>query len=211
MNGSSQKMKAMPLLDRIHSKMQETLKRKGKISLALSGGSSPVALYEELSTYDFDWSKVTLTLIDDRQVDANHPDSNQLLISRTMRQNNAIAAHFIPLEKWSEDRIPDIAILGMGVDGHFASLFPSMLDQPEAFYPGVKPAILRTEPEGHPKHNRITMNLAMILSIPFRILLVIGAEKEAVLSDSRNGRDLPITRLLQHDGTQVITESLYNA
>ena len=201
-------MKAMTLLDLIHTKLQETLKRKGKVSLALSGGSSPVALYEELSTYDLDWSKVTLTLIDDRQVDADHPDSNQLLISQTLRQHNAIAAHFIPLDKWPEDRIPDIAILGMGVDGHFASLFPSMLDQPEAFHPGWKPAILRTGPEGHPKHNRITMNLAMILSIPFRILLVIGAEKEAVLSVARNGTDLPITRLLQHDGTQIITESL---
>ena len=53
---------------------------------------------------------------------------------------------------------------------------------------------------------RITMNLAMILTIPFRILLVIGAEKEAVLS-AAPGTDLPITRLLQHDGTQIITES----
>ena len=81
----------MTLLDLIHTKMQETLTSKGKVSLALSGGSSPVALYEELSTYDLDWSKVTLTLIDDRQVDADHPDSNQLLISQTLRQHNAIA------------------------------------------------------------------------------------------------------------------------
>ena len=197
----------MTLLDRIHDKMQETLKRKSEVNLALSGGSSPITLYEELSTYDFDWSKVTLTLIDDRQVAADHPDSNQLLISQKMRQNKASEARFIPLDKWPEDRIPDIAILGMGVDGHFASLFPSMLDQPEAFYPRWKPAILRTGPEGHPKYNRITMNLAMILSIPFRILLVIGAEKEAVLSVARNGTDLPITRLLRHDGTQIITES----
>ena len=206
-HGCTQKMKAMTLIDRIHKEMQETLTRKGEVSLALSGGSSPVALYDELSGHDLDWSKVTLTLIDDRQVTADHPDSNQLLIARTMRQNNARAADFIPLEEWREEHIPDIAILGMGTDGHFASLFPSMLDQPEAFNPAGKPAILKTGPEGNPKHNRITMNLAMILAIPFRILLVIGAEKQAVLSAARNGTDLPITRLLQHDGTQIITES----
>ena len=205
-HGCTQKMKAMTLIDRIHKEMQETLTRKGEVSLALSGGSSPVALYDELSGHDLDWSKVTLTLIDDRQVAADHPDSNQLLIARTMRQNNARAADFIPLEEWREEHIPDIAILGMGTDGHFASLFPSMLDQPEAFNPAGKPAILKTGPEGNPKHNRITMNLAMILAIPFRILLVIGAEKQAVLSAARNGTDLPITRLLQHDGTQIITE-----
>ena len=205
-NGSTRKMKAMTLIDLIHSQMQENLNRTGGVSLALSGGSSPVSLYQGLSERDLDWSNVTLTLIDDRQVSADHPDSNQLLIARTMRQNNASAAHFIPLADWPEDHIPDIAILGMGTDGHFASLFPSMLDQAEAFNPAAKPAILKTGPEGSPKHNRITMNLAMILAIPFRTLLVIGAEKQAVLSAARSGTDLPITRLLQHDGTQIITE-----
>ena len=107
----------MTLLDLIHTKMQETLTSQGKVSLALSGGSSPVAIYEELSTYDLDWSKVTLTLIDDRQVDADHPDSNQLLIARTMRQHNASAAHFIPFTNGLTIASPILPSF-MGTDGH---------------------------------------------------------------------------------------------
>lgn len=206
--GFDRKMRAMKPIDLMQNEMAQNLGKKGKVSLALSGGSSPVELYRLLSSVEFDWAKVSITLIDDRLVPADHPDSNQRLIAETLRQNNAAEAAFIPLEDWPDNKIADIAVLGMGSDGHFASLFPSMLDQSQAFDPGAPPAIIRTPPEGIPKHPRITMNLAMIRAIPCRILLVVGAEKQALLLTARSDTDLPISRLLEHDGTHIFTESV---
>lgn len=206
--GFDRKMRAMKPIDLMQNEMAETLAAKGKVSLALSGGSSPVDLYRLLSSVEFDWARVSITLIDDRLVPADHPDSNQQLIAKTLRQNNAADAVFIPLEDWPDNEIADIAVLGMGSDGHFASLFPSMLDQSQAFDPAAHPAIIRTPPQGIPKHPRITMNLAMIRAIPCRILLVVGAEKQALLSAARSTTDLPISRLLEPDGTHIFTESV---
>ena len=201
-------MRAMKPIDLMQNEMAETLAAKGKVSLALSGGSSPVDLYRLLSSVEFDWARVSITLIDDRLVPADHPDSNERLITKTLRQNNAADAVFIPLEDWPDNEIADIAVLGMGSDGHFASLFPSMLDQSQAFDPAAHPAIIRTPPQGIPKHPRITMNLAMIRAIPCRILLVVGAEKQALLSAARSTTDLPISRLLEPDGTHIFTGSV---
>lgn len=207
-NGFDQEMRAMKPIDLILNGMAQNLVKKGKVSLALSGGSSPVELYQLLSSVEFDWAKVSITLIDDRLVPADHPDSNQRLIAETLRQNNAADAAFIPLADWPDNEIADIAVLGMGSDGHFASLFPSMLDQSQAFDPAAHPAIIRTPPQGIPKHSRITMNLAMIRAIPCRILLVVGAEKQALLSAARSNTDLPISRLLENDGAHIFTESV---
>ena len=201
-------MKQMQLIDRIHDVMARRLAEKGEVSLALSGGSSPVRLYQDMSTLDLNWADVTVTLIDDRQVPANHADSNQRLISETLLTDRARQATFIPLENWPVDRIPDIAVLGMGTDGHFASLFPSMLDQAEAFDPDASPAVIKTGPEGNPRHERITMTMAMILAIPFRVMLALDEEKQAVLKAAMDGEDLPISRLFAHDGTEIITEGV---
>ncbi len=60
---------------------------------------------------------------------------------------------------------------------------------------------MTTPPMGNPLHPRVTMNLAMILAIPDRVLMVIGDEKKTVLQQAKNSQDLPITRLLAHQGT----------
>jgi 6-phosphogluconolactonase len=112
------------------------------------------------------------------------------------------------LQDWQSGHFPDIAILGMGTDGHFASLFPAMMDDERAFDLAADPAVITTAPMGHPLCARITMNLSMILAIPNRVLMVVGEEKKAVLSAALNGEDLPITRLLAHDGTQIYHERI---
>ena len=206
--GLIRKMNLMPLLDQIKTALSEALAEKGAVCMAVSGGSSPVALYQALSQVELDWASVTITLIDDRRVPSDHPDSNQRLIEETLLQHKAAAAHFVPLEAWPEQSIPDIAILGMGGDGHFASLFPAMMESGEGFDPKAEPAILTTEPQGNPSHPRITMSLSMILAIPFRVLMVIGDEKKDVLAAAQSGQDLPITRLLAYDGTTIVTERI---
>ena len=198
----------MTLIDTITAQLSERLQTQDRVSIALSGGSSPVALYEGLSKKDLDWPRVDVTLIDDRDVPLDHPDSNQKLIAETLLQNKASQANFIPLQDWPEGQVPDIGVLGMGTDGHFASLFPAMLEEDMAFDAKAKPCVMTTPPMGNPLHPRVTMNLAMILAIPDRVLMVIGDDKKTVLQQAENGQDLPITRLLAHHGTNVTHERI---
>ena len=198
----------MTLIDDIASALGDRIDRNGKVSLALSGGSSPALLYQGLSACDLDFARVTVTLIDDRLVPSGHDDSNQKLIREMFLKDRAMAAQFIPLQDWPADQVPDIGILGMGVDGHFASLFPSMIDDGAAFDAEADPAIITTAPMGKPLHPRITMNLPMILAIPCRVLMVIGEEKKAVLHEALNGADLPVARLLAHGGTRITHERI---
>ena len=71
-NGSTLKKTPMPLLEDIITQLEICLTRKGEVSIALSGGSSPIALYEAMSSHAMDWSCVTVTLIDDRRVPPDH-------------------------------------------------------------------------------------------------------------------------------------------
>ena len=198
----------MTLITAIAASLRDSLLKTGKVRIALSGGSSPVALYEGLSSIDLNWARVCVTLVDDRLVPADHDDSNQKLVRKTLLCGKAAAAQFIRLQDWPEGHFPDIAILGMGTDGHFASLFPAMMGDARAFDPAADPAIFTTAPMGTPPHARITMNLSMILAIPHRVLMVVDEEKKAILSAALNGADLPITRLLTHDGTQISYEGI---
>ena len=207
-NGLTLKWIMMTLIDTITAQLSDRLQNQDRVSIALSGGSSPVALYQGLSQKDLDWARVDVTLIDDRDVPPDHPDSNQKLIAETLLQHLASQANFIPLQDWPNDQIPDIGVLGMGTDGHFASLFPAMLDDAMAFDAKAEPCVMTTPPMGNPLHPRVTMNLAMILAIPDRVLMVIGEEKKSVLQQAENGQDLPITRLLAHQGTNVTHEKI---
>jgi 6-phosphogluconolactonase len=196
----------MTLIGEISAFLEAGLSKTGEVSVALSGGSSPVALYEGLSAVDLDWARVHVTLIDDRLVPSDHFDSNQKLVRNTLLRGKARKARFTRLQDWQAGHFPDIAILGMGTDGHFASLFPAMMNDESAFDLAADPAVITPPPMGNPFYARITMNLSMILAIPHRVLMVIGEEKKAVLSGALNGADLPITRLLAHNGTQIYYE-----
>ena len=198
----------MTLIGEISAFLEASLSKTGEVSIALSGGSSPIALYQGLSSLDLDWTRVHVTLVDDRLVPAHHSDSNQKLVRKTLLRGKAGMAQLIRVQDWQEDHLPAIAILGTGTDGHFASLFPAMMGGAMAFDPAADPAILTTAPMGNPPHARITMNLSMILAIPYRVLMVVGDKKKAILRAALNGKDLPITRLLSHDGTQIFYERI---
>ena len=202
--GSIRKMRFMDLADELAETLDSLIASDSVASIALSGGSSPIGLYQDLSKKAIDWHRVKVTLIDDRKVPADHQDSNQLLLKETLFQDKAARAKFVSLEEWPTNQSPDIGILGMGDDGHFASLFPAMLDIDLAFNPEAKPKVIATAPMGNPKVSRLTMNLSMILGIQTRILLIVGERKKSTLQKALAGVDLPITRLLDHDGTRVV-------
>lgn len=120
--------------------LKKIIEQEGRAYLAVSGGKTPIALFEALSVQPLAWSKVLITLVDERWVDETHPASNAALVRRYLLQNEAETAYFLPLfnpsispeegymqtENALQEQFPrcDIAIMGMGTDGHTASWFP---------------------------------------------------------------------------------------
>ena len=197
----------------IIEKLNSAIERKGQASLVVSGGSSPISIYEELSNADVSWSKVFLTLVDDRLVEPNHEDSNQNLLYKHLIKNKAKEVKFFPLDdevSFNKDfKKPfDITLLGMGEDGHFASLFPNMINLPEAFSLNIEPKVLKTPALGTPLHPRITMNLSMIMESSYIILLVKGKPKQDILNKSKMNSDYPIHHLINNRNKEIFIKKI---
>ena len=187
---------------RIHSILSNAIKNKGSASFIASGGSSPVPIFKDLSTSNLDWANIEVTLVDDRFVNKSHVDSNEKLLNENLFVNKASNASFIslksdPSEVYKIKQPFDLMLLGMGEDAHFASLFPSMINTNiEYFNIDSKPEIIYTEPLGSPLHERISMNLAMILNSKNIILLVSNSKKLDVLTKAKTDKNLPLYYLL---------------
>jgi len=190
--------------------LSETIDRKGSARIAFPGGRSAVELMSELSNESIDWSSVNVTLVDERAVDESSDASNAALVKSTLCQNRAEQAIFEPMfladdakesaDLLNQHNVPlDIAVLGMGDDGHFASLFPS-----ESAVPGLGDGVIgfvATPAIGSPSVPRISMTLSQILSAELVILLVSSdAKKEKVMDGLESTNPLnPVSYLLASD------------
>jgi 6-phosphogluconolactonase len=185
----------------------------GSASLVVSGGRTPMGFFHLLSQQMLDWSKVSITLADDRWVDADHADSNEKLVRANLLINEAHQATFIGLKNSAADAIvgePEaeqalaavgkftVLILGMGDDGHTASLFPGA----DALALGLDMDSGRTcigvTPTAAP-HQRISMTLPRLLDSQQIIIHISGAGKQQVLEQAQAGDDvkaLPIRAIL---------------
>lgn len=180
---------ASAVADRLH----EAVGTHHNATLAVSGGSSPAAFFEALSVSALPWRHITVVPADERWVPGDHPDSNARLIHEHLLQGEAEIAEFMPLhgrgdspedglrlvqQHLSSLRWPlDVVVLGMGLDGHTASLFP---DAPEL------PHLLRTpslcgpaNPPSQPQA-RMSLSASAINSARHRHLLIHGQDKRAV-------------------------------
>ena len=203
----------MNIVKLISDRLNSSIKNIGSGSLVVSGGTSPVSIYEELSNIDIPWSKVFLTLVDDRLVDPDHKDSNQKLLHNHFIKNKAKNINFFPLtENFLSDtefKKPfDVTLLGMGEDGHFASLFPDMINQYEAFNINASPKILITPPKGNPLIPRITMNLSLIMESLNIILLVKGKVKQNIFEKAQKETKLPIHHLIKNRNRDFFIEKV---
>ena len=203
----------MSIVKFISDKLNYYIENKGSGSLVVSGGSSPISIYEELSNIDLSWSKVFLTLVDDRLVDPDHKDSNQKLLHNHLIKNKAKNINFFPLTENflsnTEFKKPfDITLLGMGEDGHFASLFHDMINQCEAFDINASPKILITPPQGNPLIPRITMNLSLIMESLNIILLVKGKTKQNIFEKAKKEKKLPIHHLIKNRNRDFFIEKV---
>ena len=203
----------MSIVKLISNRLNSSIKNMGSGSLVVCGGTSPISIYEELSNIDISWSKVFLTLVDDRLVDPDHRDSNQKLLHNHFIKNKAKNINFFPLTENflsnTEFKKPfDITLLGMGEDGHFASLFPDMINQNEAFDLNASPKILITPPQGNPFIPRITMNLSLIMESLNIILLVKGKAKQNIFEKAKKEKKLPIHHLIKNRNRDFFIEKV---
>lgn len=156
--------------------------------ILLSGGSTPLPLYKLLAESRLDFSKLTFGLVDERFVPVSEPQSNEGMIREIFQNQPSFQCiGMVTNDQNIKESIEncqstypkfigaDLVILGMGSDGHFASLFPN----DEASLEGLKgtnPQVLATYAPVYPNH-RISCNLALLKTIKNRILLITGEEK----------------------------------
>jgi len=199
----------------IARRISARLQASGTCVLAVSGGRSPIPLFERLATADLDWPRLRVQLVDERHVPPDHPDSNEGLVRRHLLTGKAAHAHFIGLYRSGasiaqaveaandEARQPDVAILGMGDDGHTASLFPGARQLEEALAPNAAHYLHVTPPEA--PHERITMSLASLRACSHLILYVSGQHKRDVLrmAERKTSQRFPISFLAAEPGVSL--------
>ena len=210
---------SLTLSQALQASLQDLLARQERVVLALSGGQSPRAMLALLSQADLDWSRVTVQWVDERLLTRYHPDSNSELIESVLLQNQAAQAqwhNFLPLPQ-GEARVldgaeqqtvlqaalaayqtPDIVVLGMGTDGHTASLFADAPQFAAAMDRHQTQPLMIVEPP-NASYARISMTLAAILQAKMLYIAAYGAQKQALLQQAMLNKEaqLPIAWVLQ--------------
>lgn len=189
---------AIELAQDIAQRLHAAIQTRGKAVLSVSGGKSPIALFEALRVHTIDWSKVIITLLDERCVPNTHPDSNAHLVQQHLLQGAAQAATLVPMVNetidvseatqqavWASEQLQtagpaNVLVLGMGADGHTASLFPDAPNLAQALdlhnTQGCVGITLAHPPANAP-YPRVTQTLAHLLTAKHIILPISGDDK----------------------------------
>lgn len=192
------------LADTVSEFLQTRLKAAPRASLAVSGGSTPAPFFRALSVKNLDWARVDIVLVDERWVDEADPASNTRLVKETLLQNQAAAARFFSLKqpgKSPEEGLDateaeiaeltqplDVLVLGMGSDGHTASLFPDAPGIKAAMDPVNRQSLAAMAPLSQAQP-RITLTYAMMHTARLAILHLKGDDKMETLKRALEQQD----------------------
>ncbi len=209
---------AEALAQAIASELSRAIAARGEASLVLSGGRTPRLMLSHLSRAVLPWNRVKITLADERLVPATHPDSNERLIRDYLLQNEAQKAVFIPLWQGEGDPVEcandaisalrrplDVVVLGLGEDGHFASLFPGAPGLPSALDPTSERLALFV-PGTAERQPRVSLTLAVLLDAAVIYLSFEGLAKRSVMERALQAgpvEDLPIRAMLRQNAVSV--------
>jgi len=217
----------------IAQRLSQAIAQRGHALLCVSGGKSPIPLFKALASQALDWARVSITLVDERCVPVGHPDSNTALVQQHLLQGPAAAARFIgwiPADHstvaapatWA-DRAPtlqawanavdaalrplwpaDVVVLGMGMDGHTASLFSQAQGLAQAIAPDSRSLCTAVRPP-HAPHDRLTLSLNALHAARHVALPLQGAAKRQVYELARAGASTnrPVSLVLHGTANNV--------
>ena len=218
---------ATALAQRIAALLTEAIQARGHAVLCVSGGKSPVPMFQALRDMPLAWDKVSITLADERCVPIGHPHSNASLVIEHMLQGLASQAQFVPLIDAQEidplnlDELAnradlalsalgscDVLVLGMGEDGHTASLFSHATEIAQALdmHNPLSCLLMHLHPPpAEAPYPRITQTLRSLLQARHIVLTIQGAAKLAVLQQAPKNPDsrMPVSYVLNQHTTPV--------
>lgn len=207
---------AHALADELAFLLREAIAARGRSLLAVSGGRTPKQVFERLCQLEVDWGRVALTLVDERWIPVGHPESNEGLVRSYLLRGRVAAAAFIPLfggenspeagQPACEARLKALALpfdavfLGIGSDGHFASLFPHdpALDSRDSLCVAV--------PANGSRLPRMSLTAPTILNARKVFLLFSGADKQAIYAEAKKAgsyKNIPARMILSQTQTPV--------
>lgn len=206
---------------KIADALRQGIAANGKASLVVSGGRTPLDLFIQLTRQELDWSNVVITLADERWVGPENGASNEKLVRENLLQGFAASATFIalknaapsPFEGAAETeealkalpRPIDVVILGMGDDGHTASLFPGATNLTAALALDSGHTCMGMTPLTAPL-DRITLTLPLLLDSRNIYLHLMGEAKREVYERAEKGTDvneMPVRAVLNQPQTPV--------
>jgi 6-phosphogluconolactonase len=209
------------LATQIAADLTAAIGARGLASLVVSGGRSPVRFFEILRSQPLDWGRVCIALADERWVDPQDAASNERLVREVLLKDHAAAARFLGLKNGAPTpdlgavsawetfaRVPrpfDAVILGMGDDGHTASLFPGSPNLPSALNRAAAAACVGMWSPVAP-HPRLSLNLTALLDSRRIVVLITGESKWRTYTAACAAgpvEDMPVRAVLRQSRTPV--------